>query len=234
MTSTESPADTDRLVAAVKAWIADDPDPESRDELAALLALGTDAARAELTERFAAPMEFGTAGLRGLIGAGPGRMNVATVVQAAAAVAREALHQITDAKTRGVVIGRDGRIKSDVFAQAAAEVFAAHGIHVFWVPKPAPTPLMAYLGRVKHAAAICIVTASHNPPEYNGFKVYGPTASQIVPPQDERIRDLRAALESTLAIPRVPFSHAVRRKLVTVVSPRELDGFIDAVSAQCF
>ncbi|MBL8785416.1 MAG: phospho-sugar mutase, partial [Deltaproteobacteria bacterium] len=206
----------------------------SRDELAALLALGTDAARAELTERFAAPMEFGTAGLRGLIGAGPGRMNVATVVQAAAAVAREALQQIPDAKTRGVVIGRDGRIKSDVFAQAAAEVFAAHGIHVYWVPKPAPTPLMAYLGRVKQAAAICIVTASHNPPEYNGFKVYGPTASQIVPPQDERIRDLRAALESTLAIPRVPFSHAVRRKLVTVVSPRELDGFIDAVSAQCF
>jgi phosphomannomutase len=215
--------------------MAEDPDAESRQELAALIARAAadPAGLAELTERFAAPMEFGTAGLRGLIGAGPARMNVATVIQAAAAVAREAIQNVPDATTKGVVIGRDARIKSDVFARAAAEVFAAHGLRVYWVPRPAPTPVVAYLGRAKGAAATCIVTASHNPPEYNGFKVYGPTASQIVPPQDARIRDLRAALEPPLLIPRKPFVEAVNEGLIRVVSRADLTAYLTALDAQC-
>jgi len=227
---------TERLVELARAWMADDPDADSRKELAAIVVraeAGDAAAAADLNERFAAPLEFGTAGLRGLIGAGPGRMNVATVIQASAAVAREALQQIPDAAARGVVIGRDARIKSDVFARAAAEVFAAHGIHVYWIAKAAPTPVCAFLGRAKGAAAVCIVTASHNPPEYNGFKVYGPTASQIVPPQDERIRDLRAALESTLAVPRADFTQAVREGAIEVVSKKDLDSYLTAIDAQC-
>ncbi len=218
------------LVEAARAWMADDPDPETRAELGAILELEQADA---LSERMAAPMEFGTAGLRGLIGAGPARMNVATVTQAAAAVAREALQNVPGAASRGVVIGRDARMKSDVFARVTAEVMAAHGIRVWWVPRPAPTPVVAYLGRAKGAAATCIVTASHNPPEYNGFKVYGPSASQIVPPQDARIRDLRAALEPTLAIPRRPFTEAVREGLITVVSRKDLLGYLEAIDRQC-
>lgn len=224
------------LLAKAHAWLVDDPDPDSRAELAHLIARADVDGEADLSERFAAPMEFGTAGLRGLIGAGPARMNVATVVQAAAAVAREALQSVPDAARdpkRGVVIGRDGRIKSDVFARAAAEVFVAHGIHVHWIALPSPTPVVAYLGRVKAAAATCIVTASHNPPEYNGFKVYGPTASQIVPPQDARIRDLRAALEPTMSIPRKPFAEAVRDGLIKVVQRKDLDGYLDAIDSFC-
>lgn len=227
---------SERLVELAKAWMADDPDAESRHELAAIVArsiAGDAAATADLNERFAAPLEFGTAGLRGLIGAGPGRMNVATVMQAAAAVARDALQQLPDAATRGVVIGRDARIKSDVFARAAAEVFAAHGMHVYWIAKASPTPVCAFLGRAKGAAAVCIVTASHNPPDYNGFKVYGPTASQIVPPQDERIRDLRAALEPTLAIPRRTFSEAVSEGLIEIVGHQDLLAYLQAIDAQC-
>ncbi len=218
------------LVERARAWIADDPDEASRLELAAIIELDQ---QAELTERFAAPMEFGTAGLRGLIGAGPARMNVATVMQAAAAVAREALQNVPNAAKRGVVIGRDARLKSDVFARAAAEVFAAHGMLVHWVAEAAPTPVVAFLGRYKNAAAVCIVTASHNPPEYNGFKVYGPTASQIVPPQDGRIRDLRAALEPTSQIPRLDFAHAVNEGFVKVVSKADLLAYLEAIDAQC-
>lgn len=221
---------SDSLVEAARAWMADDSDPETRAELAALLERGD---TTELSERFAAPMEFGTAGLRGLIGAGPARMNVATVMQAAAAVARDALARVPGAAHRGIVIGRDARMKSDVFARAAAEVIAGHGVRVHWVPRPAPTPVVAYLGRATGAAATCIVTASHNPPEYNGFKVYGPTASQIVPPQDEHIRDLRAALEPTRSLPRTPFTDAVREGLVRVVPRHELTTYLDAIDAQC-
>lgn len=219
------------LIDAARAWMASDPDPHTRHEVADLLA----AERwGELTERFAAPLEFGTAGLRGLVGAGPARMNVATVTQAAAAVAREALANAPDAARRGIVVGRDARRMSDELALVAAEVFAAHGIQVHWLPKPAPTPVAAYLGRHLGAAAITIVTASHNPPEYNGFKVYGESASQIVPPQDARIRELRDGIADASAVPRVPFSEGVQRGLIRVVGEAELRGFLEAIDAQCF
>jgi phosphomannomutase len=221
---------TDALLATATAWMADDPDPATRAEVARLIA---DAAWGELTERFAAPMEFGTAGLRGLVGAGPARMNLATVTQAAAAVAREAIAHAPNAKTRGIVVGRDARRMSDELATVAAEVFAAHGIFVHWVPRPAPTPVAAFLGRHYGAAAVVIVTASHNPPEYNGFKVYGESASQIVPPQDGRIRDLRAALEPTLQIPRMPFVEAVAAGLIRVVPKDDHQAYLAAIDAQC-
>ena len=222
--------DTHALIATASAWMAVDPDPRTRAEVQDLIARER---WAELTERFAAPMEFGTAGLRGLVGAGPGRMNVATITQAAAAVAREALANAKDAATRGIVVGRDARRMSDELAAVAAEVFAAHGVKVHWVPQPSPTPVSAYLGRELGAAAVTIVTASHNPPEYNGFKVYGETASQIVPPQDVRIRELRDAVTDPSAVPRMPFSEGVAKGLIRVVTPRELEGYLAAIDAQC-
>jgi len=226
--------DDNLLLASARRWREDDPDPDTRAELDDLLARGHDAAAlADLRERFAAPMEFGTAGLRGLIGAGPARMNVVTVVQASAAVARQLLADVPDAARRGVVIGRDARRNSDRFARAAAEVIAAHGVRVFWIPDPAPTPVCAWLGRAKGAAGVVIVTASHNPPEYNGYKVYGPRASQIVPPQDARIRAQRDALGPLADVPRADFTAAVRDGRIQVVPRAELARYLAAIDAQC-
>jgi phosphomannomutase len=219
-----------QLIETARAWMAQDPDPRTRAEVESLIA---EARWGELVERFAAPMEFGTAGLRGLVGAGPARMNIATVSQAADAVAREALANARDAATRGIVVGRDARRMSDGFALVSAEIFAAHGIRVHWIPKPAPTPVCAFLGKHYGAAAIVIVTASHNPPEYNGFKVYGESASQIVPPQDVRIRELRDAVTDASAVPRMPFAEAVRRGLIRVVPQRDLESYLEAIDAQC-
>ncbi len=225
--------DDTELLATAARWRDDDIDPETKAEIDALLARGDAAAIAELRERFAAPLEFGTAGLRGLIGAGPGRMNLVTVMQASAAVARQLLADVPDAAGRGVVIGRDARRNSDRFARIAAEVIAAHGLRVYWVPEPAPTPVVAFLGRDKGAAGVVIVTASHNPPEYNGFKVYGPTASQIVPPQDARIRDMRDAIVAVADIQRVDFTTAIRDGRIIVVNKHSLGTYLDAIDAQC-
>jgi phosphomannomutase len=218
------------LLAQAEAWRATDPDPATRAELDALVATADLEA---LRERFAAPLEFGTAGLRGLIGCGPGRMNVATVTQAAAAVARQLLEDVPEAATRGVAVGRDARRMSDVFARVAAEVIAAHGVVVHWLPQAAPTPVVAFVGRHRGAAGVAIVTASHNPPEYNGFKVYGPSASQIVPPQDARIRDHRDAITDPSAVPRMPFAEAVRAGLIRVVGEADFRAYLEALDAQC-
>lgn len=227
---TSTALDTASLIETARAWIGQDPDAQTRAEVQDLIGREQ---WGELAERFAAPMEFGTAGLRGLVGAGPGRMNVATITQAADAVAREALANTRDAKSRGIVVGRDARRMSDELAVVAAEVFAAHGITVHWVPKPSPTPVCAFLGRHYGAAAIVIVTASHNPPEYNGFKVYGESASQIVPPQDVRIRELRDAVTDASAVPRLPFTEAVSRGLIRVVPATDLKAYLKAIDAQC-
>lgn len=218
------------LLASVEAWITTDPDPDARAELKHLIAT---ADAAELRERFAAPLEFGTAGLRGLLGAGPGRMNVATVTQAAAAVARQLLEDVPDAASRGVVVGRDARLMSDTLARVTAEVIAAHGVTVHWLPQPAPTPVVAFVGRHRHAAGVCIVTASHNPPEYNGFKVYGPSASQIVPPQDVRIREHRDSIHNPAGVARLDFTQAVHQGLVKVVGRGDFEAYMAALDAQC-
>jgi len=218
------------LITAVRAWIANDPDAASRAELETLIAKGD---LAELRERFAAPLEFGTAGLRGLVGAGPGRMNIATMTQAAAGVARQLLQDVPDAATRGVALGRDARIMSDEFARVTAEIIAAHGMVVHWLPEPAPTPVVAFVGKFRNAAGIAIVTASHNPPEYNGFKVYGPSSSQIVPPQDVRIRELRDAVTDPSSVPRMDFKAAVSAGLIKIVGTADFKAYMEALDAQC-
>jgi len=218
------------LLEKALAWRAADVDPETIAEVDELVA---NKAWDELRERFAAPMEFGTAGLRGLIGAGPGRMNQVTVMQASAAVARQLLEDVPDAATRGVVVTRDARRNSDLFARVTAEIIAGHGIKVWWTPVPEPTPVGAYLGRMKNAAGVVIVTASHNPPEYNGYKVYGPSASQIVPPQDGRIRALRDGVEDVQRLPRTEFTAGVRDGIISVVSSIELASYLEAIDAQC-
>ncbi len=175
-----------------RAWVAQDPDPETREELAALIAgaeAGDEQAAAELEARFAGRLQFGTAGLRGALGAGPLRMNRVLVAQAAAGFARYLLARATgDAPT--VVIGYDGRRNSDVFARDSAELFQGAGLRAILLPRTLPTPVLAFAVRHLGADAGVMVTASHNPPADNGYKVYlggADEGAQIVAPADAEI-----------------------------------------------
>jgi phosphomannomutase len=192
------------LKAAAERWAQDDPDPETRAELVRLLAAPASSAEAaDLADRFAANLDFGTAGLRGVLGAGPNRMNRAVVLRATDGLARHLLAAVPDARARGVAIGFDGRHMSREFAEDTACVLAAHGIRAFVFSDFAPTPLTAFAVHAMGAAAGVMVTASHNPPEYNGYKVYWGNAAQIVPPVDEEIARAIAAAPAARAVPRL-------------------------------
>ncbi|MFE7238384.1 phospho-sugar mutase [Streptomyces sp. NPDC057580] len=177
------------LITQARTWLAEDPDPETRDELAKLIdAEDLDA----LAARFAGTLQFGTAGLRGELGAGPMRMNRSVVVRAAAGLAA---YLKAKGQTGGtVVIGYDARYKSADFARDTAAVMTGAGLRAAVLPRPLPTPVLAYAIRHLGAVAGVEVTASHNPPRDNGYKVYLGDGSQIVPPADGEIADAIAAV----------------------------------------
>ena len=164
-------------------WIADDPDPFSRAELQGVLA-GLPASLTDLADRFAGRLSFGTAGLRGALGAGPNRMNRVVVTQAAAGLVAHLLKNTTAPR---VVVGYDARRNSDVFAADTAEIVQGAGGEALLLPEPLPTPVLAYAVRALGCDAGVMVTASHNPPQDNGYKVFLGDGSQIVPPADEQI-----------------------------------------------
>ncbi|UOE44460.1 phospho-sugar mutase [Agromyces larvae] len=211
----------DDLTARAEAWLAQDPDPETRAELQGLLdaARGDDgpaaqAAAADLADRFDGRLAFGTAGLRGEIAAGPNRMNRVLVSQAAAGLAAYLLERAEPGATPSVVIGYDGRKNSDVFARDSAELMAGAGVRAVLLPRLLPTPVLAFAVRHLGASAGVMVTASHNPPNDNGYKVYlggDDHGSQIVSPADAEIAAhiLRVASTTTVdALPRAPFETA--------------------------
>jgi phosphomannomutase len=190
------------LLDRAGAWLADDPDPDTRAELAAVLdaaAAGDATALADLADRFAGPLEFGTAGLRGRMGAGPHRMNRAVVLRAAAGLAA----YLRSHGGQALVVGYDARHKSDVFARDTCAVAAAAGLSVSVLPRPLPTPVLAYAVRRLGCDAGVVVTASHNPPADNGYKVYLGDGSQIVPPADAEISAAIAAVGPLALLPRV-------------------------------
>lgn len=188
-------------IARAQAWIDGDPDPVTREQLGALLAAATAgdaAAAAELVDAAGADLAFGTAGLRGRVGAGPNRMNTAVVVRAAAAVAGFLLDALAEQDPSPlVVVGFDARHGSTGFALDTAAVMTAAGCRVAVLPGPLPTPVLASAVRQLSADAGIMVTASHNPAPDNGYKVYlggrvapGPAAGvQIVPPVDADVAD---------------------------------------------
>ncbi|MGY1748104.1 phospho-sugar mutase [Modestobacter sp. SYSU DS0511] len=187
---------TDVLTTA-RAWADDDPHDGDRAEIEALIEAGD---ISELVRRFAGPLTFGTAGLRGPLRAGPAGMNAAVVTRAAAGLGawlRDAGHA-----GGGVVIGFDARHRSDEFARLSAEVLAGAGFAVQVLPRPLPTPVLSFAVRHLGAVAGIMVTASHNPPQDNGYKVYLGDGAQLVPPADREIEAAIAAVGSLRSLPR--------------------------------
>jgi phosphomannomutase len=181
---------------SVVAWIAGDPDGRDRATLQELLDRDDEA---ELERRFAAPLTFGTAGLRGPVMAGPAGMNRYTVRRATQGVIAWMLERGVDGE-RGVVVGRDGRHGSEKFNNEVVRVLLGAGVKVYEMPGPLPTPLVAYCVKALGAEAGIMITASHNPPLDNGFKLYSSDGSQIIPPNDEIVeRHANAATAPTLA-----------------------------------
>ncbi|WP_131105341.1 phospho-sugar mutase [Ornithinimicrobium sufpigmenti] len=180
----------EQLLHQARTWVGDDPDPHTRDELTAFVdraVQGDEAAWPELADRFAGFLEFGTAGLRGALGSGPNRMNRAVVIRTAAgltAYLRQQLGLAGEERGPVVVIGFDARHNSDVFARDTAAVVTAAGGRAMMLPRPLPTPVLAFAIQHLGADAGVMVTASHNPPQDNGYKVYLGDGSQIVPPAD--------------------------------------------------
>ena len=220
------------LVAEVRAWIADDPDPKTAAELSALLAAGSEEV---LKKHFSGFLQFGTAGLRGPVGPGPSCMNHAVVGRTAAGISAYM-------KKRGmkrVVIGRDARHGSEDFTEESAQIFAGAGFEVFVLPRPLPTPVLAFATHELKCDVGVMVTASHNPPQDNGYKVYigpladgiGYSASQIISPTDHLIATEISAIVSLAQIPRGKswtilgedlISEYVRRTALIAAKPGDL------------
>lgn len=224
------------LQRAVAAWTAQDPDPATRQQTEELLRLaggGDPDARAELTDAFRGRLQFGTAGLRGALGPGPNRMNRVVVGQAAAGLATYLLDQ--GLAGGRVLVGYDARHGSADFARDTAEIMAAAGFETLLTARPTPTPVVAFgIGHLGCAAAV-VVTASHNPPQDNGYKVYLGDGSQIVPPADASIADRidQVSRHDLADVPRSDdyrvlgneLEQAYRARLVSLVpaaAPREL------------
>lgn len=191
---------SDALRDRVFAWVADDPDLLSSQEALALIVAGDSQT---LSDCFDGSLEFGTAGLRGILGPGPNRMNRAVVRRTTAGLCTYLMQKIAHSHSKGIVIGRDARHGSDRFSRDAAMIAMGLGFTVHYFEEPVPTPLAAFAVSELGAAAGVVVTASHNPPEYNGYKVYWDTGGQIVPPQDDGIREAIDAIASIKKLPLV-------------------------------
>jgi phosphomannomutase len=220
-----APAISGDLVRAIASWTEQDPDPQTRqqlDELAKAANSGDARAMAELADAFSARLQFGTAGLRGALGPGPNRMNRVVVGQTAAALASHLLdHGLAGGE---VIIGFDARHKSDIFARDTAEIMSGAGFQTMITSGPLPTPLVPFGIRHFGCVAGVVVTASHNPPQDNGYKVYLGDGSQIVPPADAEISAWidQVAQHSLDDIPRSPS--------YTVLGEELLSAYLDRVA----
>jgi phosphomannomutase len=224
--TSSAPALSGALARAIASWTKQDPDPQTRqqvDDLLTAAEAGDAAAIGRLVDAFSGRLQFGTAGLRGAIGPGPNRMNRVVVGQAAAAFATYLLdHGLAGGK---VIIGFDARRNSDVFARDTAEIMAGAGFQAMITPRPMPTPVVAFGIRHFDCVAGVVVTASHNPPEDNGYKVYLGDGSQIVPPADAEI-SARIAEIAKHSLHDVPHSQSY-----DVLGSELVDAYVDRIAS---
>jgi phosphomannomutase len=200
------------LIATARRWIEGDPDPVTRSELQAIVdAEDLDGLQAAIGE----PLTFGTAGIRGQVGPGPGRMNRATVIRTTAGVADILLARHGGPPDTAVALGFDARPDSKAFAEDTAGVLAASGIAVRYFPEVTPTPLVAFAAKHLGAPAAVVITASHNPPADNGYKVYDANAAQIIPPTDVDISAAISRVGPAADVPRVEGVFSGSSELVT-------------------
>lgn len=201
-------------------------DQDLNQELAAIAA-----DEKAISDRFYRDLEFGTGGLRGVIGAGTNRMNIYTVAKATQGYANYLNRQQGDGQV-SVAIAHDSRIKSDLFAKIAAEVFAANGIRVYFYPELMPTPSLSFAVRYLHCNGGIVITASHNPSKYNGYKVYGPDGCQITTEAAKAILDEINAIDLFADVKKMDFDTAVKEGKISYIGDDVVSAYIAAVNTQ--
>ncbi len=199
-------------------------DPDLQTELQAIE--GDDEG---ITDRFYKDLEFGTGGLRGVIGAGTNRMNVYTVGKATQGLA-DHINSVTDAGS--VAIAHDSRIKSDLFARTAASVLAANGIKVHMYKELMPTPMLSFAVRHLHCTAGIVITASHNPAKYNGYKAYGPDGCQLTLDDSEHVLSLIEKVDTFTGVKTVDFDAALADGRISYIDQAVIDAYLDEVAAR--
>jgi phosphoglucomutase len=217
----------ERILEKARAWTGPAFDGATREEISALIRGADDK---ELTDRFYRELEFGTGGMRGIMAPGTNRMNIYTVGRATQGLANHLLASYPDAREKGAAIAFDSRINSPLFAREAARVLAANGIKVHIFPELRPTPLLSFAVRELGARAGIVITASHNPKEYNGYKVYGPGGGQVIAPEDGRIVDSVNSVDIAAGVKRIDYAEGVRKGIITELGDRIESAYLDRVN----
>ena len=221
-------AEVNDLRDLTRRWIAGDPDPDTRKSLQALVEANDEE---ELAKAMGEPLTFGTAGIRGEVGPGSGRMNRATVIRTTRGLAEHLLSRHDGSPSNPVALGFDARPDSRTFAEDAAGVLAAAGIAVRYYPEVIPTPLVAFAAKHLDAPAAVVITASHNPPADNGYKVYDSNAAQIIPPTDADIAAAIAQVGAAADVPRIESVFSGGSDLVTPMPPEMFETYRMEVDA---
>jgi phosphoglucomutase len=216
------------ILKKAKAWTAPQFDEETRTEIQKLIDSKNEK---ELTDRFYKELEFGTGGMRGLMAAGQNRMNTYTVGKATQGLANYLLQHHADTRERGVAIAYDSRNNSQRFAREAAGVLAANGIPVFIYPELRPTPLLSYTVRTLNNRAGVVITASHNPKEYNGYKVYSSDGSQVTSPEDVRIVEEVNKVDILSGVKRMGYDEGLSSGMIREIGPEIESSYLDRVKA---
>ncbi len=187
----------------------------------------------EIEERFYKTLEFGTAGLRGIIGAGPNRMNSYVVGQATQGLANQLIKTNPKDAELSVAIAYDSRIKSDEFAKTSAAILAANGIKVYLFEELKPVPELSFTVRYKHATAGIVITASHNPAKYNGYKVYGADGAQLNPELAAVVLEEIEKTDIFSGVKTCDFDKAVKDGMIVMIGDDVEEAYLDCVQAQC-
>jgi phosphoglucomutase len=215
------------VLAKAREWTDRRFDEATRREIQSLI---DKEAMKELQDRFSKELEFGTGGMRGIMAPGTNRMNIYTVGRATQGLADHLLESYPDARERGVAIAFDSRINSSLFAKEAAAVLAGNGIKSRVFPELRPTPLLSFAVRHFGCRAGIVITASHNPKEYNGYKVYGPSGSQLTAPEDERIVSRVAGVRIVDDVKKVDYAEGIRRGLIEEIGPGVERAYLERVN----